>query len=184
MYGGYRYAQDFNPDIMIIAASGVRAVLYFLLPRPRMVYVHTVLGYHCTCHKTLETPETSKNIPLLPRSVCARLSPSCCLLVLVSRQARYFSCNHLQYLPYLVLTSLLFLFGSLSFSPIHPFLSISAFFSSVDSPIHPHTLSPSLVMQHGPDHHQESKSHRHGWINSASDPTDHPHPGLFQPMVS
>ncbi|PYH50763.1 uncharacterized protein BO96DRAFT_220214 [Aspergillus niger CBS 101883] len=60
---------------MIIAASGVGAVLYFLFPRPRMIYVHTVLGVCvCTCQKTSETAE---NIPLLPRSVCARLSPSC-----------------------------------------------------------------------------------------------------------
>lgn len=142
MYGGYRYAQDFNPDIMIIAASGVRAVLYFLLPRPQMVYVHTALGYHCTCHKTSETPETSKNIPLLPRSVCARLSPSCCLLVLVSRQARYFSCN--IYFTYHTLCSLLFSsfsdlclsHPSIRFSPSRPFSPVWILRS-----IHTHTLS-------------------------------------------
>ncbi|OJZ89393.1 hypothetical protein ASPFODRAFT_490617 [Aspergillus luchuensis CBS 106.47] len=89
-----------------------------------MVYEHTPLGYHCTCHRH---QKHQKHPPLLSRSVCARLSPSC-LLVLVSRQARYFSCN--LYFTYHTLCSLLFSsFSDLClFSPIHPFLSISAFF--------------------------------------------------------
>lgn len=134
--------------------------------------------------QTPETPETSKHPPFCPGvSVRVFPHPAACLCLYLARHGishvtstlLTIPCAHFSSLPFRI-----FVFLTHPSVSLHLGLFLQCGFSDPST----HTLSPSLVMQHGPDHHQDSKSHRHGWINSALDPTDHPHSGLFQSMVS
>ncbi|PYH32931.1 uncharacterized protein BO87DRAFT_101362 [Aspergillus neoniger CBS 115656] len=96
--------------------------------------------------------------PFCP-GVSVRVFPHpACLCLLVSRQARYFSCN--LYFTYHTLCSLLFLPFRIFVFLTHPSVSLHlGLFLQYPST---HTLC--LVMQHGPDHHQD-KQESSSWMD-------------------